>query len=173
MVWGHCIWVDPYYLVQKAEELGYHPEVITAGRRINDSMWAFVASQIVKQLIKSWNKVEWAKVLILGLTFKENVPDFRNSKIADVIKELKEFWVLIKWYDPYSKSLNDYVLKELNLEKSEIINEIWNNYEWVVYACNHKEFDDLNLDNLRWDKWIIFDVKGKFRNSGFINYRSL
>jgi len=92
LVWGHCIWVDPYYLVQKAEELGYHPEIITAWRRINDSMWAFVANQVVKQLINSDISVKWAKILILGLTFKENVPDFRNSKIADVIKELKEFW---------------------------------------------------------------------------------
>jgi UDP-N-acetyl-D-galactosamine dehydrogenase len=125
LVGGHCIWVDPYYLVQKAEELWHHPEIITAWRRINDSMWIFVANQVVKQLIKSNISVKWAKVLILGLTFKENVPDFRNSKIADVIKELKEFGVKVSWYDPFYKNLNSYILKELNLKENEIISEIW------------------------------------------------
>jgi UDP-N-acetyl-D-galactosamine dehydrogenase len=173
LVWGHCIWVDPYYLVQKAEELGYHPEVITAGRRINDWMWAFIASQLVKQLINSNISVSGANILILGLTFKENVPDFRNSKIADVIKELKEFGVNIKWYDPYSKSLNDYVLNELNLENSEIITEIWKDYDWIIYASDHLEFSELNLNNLRKDNWVIFDVKGKFRKNGLVNYKSL
>ena len=173
LVWGHCIWVDPYYLVQKAEELWYHPEIITAWRRINDWMWAFVASQIVKQLINSNISVNWANILILGLTFKENVPDFRNSKIADVIKELKEFWVSIKWYDPYHKTLNSYFLEELNLEKNEIISEVWNNYDWVIFATNHREFDSLDLNNLRKNNWIIFDIKGKFRKDGLVNYKSL
>lgn len=173
LVWGHCIWVDPYYLVQKAEELGYHPEVITAGRRINDGMWSFIASQTVKQLIKSWNNVEWARILILWLTFKENVPDFRNSRIADVIKELKEYWVKIEWYDPYYKALNEYTLKDLNLDNSEVIEEIWNNYDWIIYSCNHREFDELNFNGLRKGSWVIFDVKWKFRNDGLVNYKSL
>ena len=173
LVWGHCIWVDPYYLVQKAEELWYHPEIITAWRRINDWMWAFIASQIVKQLINSNISVKWANVLILGLTFKENVPDFRNSKIADVIKELKEFWVSIKWYDPYNETLHPYFLKELNLENNEIISEIWKDYDWIIFATNHKEFNNLDLNNLRKENWIIFDVKGKFRNDNLENYKSL
>ncbi len=173
LVWWHCIWVDPYYLVQKAEELGYHPELITAWRRINDWMWAFIANQAVKQLINSNISVKWANILILGLTFKENVPDFRNSKIADVIKELKEFWVKISWYDPFYKNLNSYILEELNLEENEIISELWKNYDWIIFAVNHKEFENLNLNNLRKENWIIFDVKGKFRKENFKNYKSL
>ena len=173
LVWWHCIWVDPYYLVQKAEELWYHPEVITAGRRINDNMWIFIANQVVKQLIKSWNKIKWAKVLVLGLTFKENVPDFRNSKISDVINELKDYWVIIEWYDPYYKSLNNFTLMELNLEKNEIIESIWNNYDWIIYSCDHKEFSNFDLNNLRSENWIIFDVKGRFVKKGFSNYKSL
>jgi len=173
LVWGHCIWVDPYYLVQKAEELGHHPEIITAWRRINDSMWAFVANQVVKQLIQADLNVKWARILILGLTFKENVPDFRNSKIADVIKELKEFWVKIEWYDPFYKNLNDYILKELNLENSEIISEIWNDYDAIIYASDHLDFNNLDLNNLRKENWVIFDIKGKFSDSNFKNYKSL
>ncbi len=173
LVWGHCIWVDPYYLVQKAEELGYHPEVITAGRRINDNMWMFIANQVVKQLIKAWNKVDWANILIMWLTFKENTPDFRNSKVADLIKELKEFWINIYGYDPYHKSLDNHTIKELNLEKSEIIDTIWDNYDWVVYTVDHNQFDNFSFDSLLKENWVIFDVKGKFRNDWFKNYKSL
>ena len=173
LVWGHCIWVDPYYLVQKAEELWHHPEIITAWRRINDWMWVFVANQVIKELIQSDLNVKWAKVLVLWLTFKENVPDFRNSKISDVIKELKEFWVKIEWYDPFYKNLNDYILEELNLEKNEVIFEIWTNYDWVIFAVNHKEFEKLDLNKLRKENWIIFDVKGNYRNNNLNNYKSL
>jgi len=173
LVWGHCIWVDPYYLIQKAEELWYHPEVISAWRRINDWMWQFVANQVVKQLIQSNLNVKWAKILILWLTFKENVPDFRNSKITDVIKELKEFWVQIEWYDPYSKNLTSHILEELNLKENEIISKIWKKYDWVIYAVNHKEFSNLNLKELIKENWIIFDIKGKFRKEWFNNYKSL
>lgn len=173
LVWGHCIGVDPYYLVQKAEELGYHPEVITAWRRINDNMGTFIANQLVKQLIKSDFNVKWAKVLILWLTFKENVPDFRNSKVCDVIKELKDFWVSIEWYDPYSESLNEYTLNELNLEKWEIITDLWNNYDAIIYATDHSDFSGINFNSLRKENWVIFDVKGKFRNNNLVNYRSL
>ena len=118
-------------------------------------------------------KVEWAKILILGLTFKENVPDFRNSKVADVIKELKEFWVQIKAYDPFYKSLNEYILKELNLEKEEIIEDLGWKYDWIVYAVDHNEFKDMDLTDLLEENWILFDVKGKFRNKWFKFYKSL
>jgi len=173
LVWWHCIWVDPYYLVQKAEELGYHPEIITAWRRINDWMWNFIANQVVKQLIQSDINVKWSKILILWLTFKENVPDFRNSKISDVIKELKEFWIKIEWYDPFYKSLNDYILDELNLDKNELIWEIWKNYDWVIYAVDHNEFENIKIDTLLKENGVIFDVKGKFRACNFENYKSL
>lgn len=173
LVWWHCIWVDPYYLVQKAVELWYHPQVITAWRRINDWMWVFVANQIVKLLIKAWIKVEWAKVLVLWLTFKENVPDFRNSRISDTIKELKEFWIKIEWYDPYYSSLNNHILEELNLSENEVISTIWENYDWVIYWVNHKEFDMLDLSRLIKESWIIFDVKWKLKNKWLKNYKSL
>jgi len=173
LVWWHCIGVDPYYLVQKAEELWYHPEIITAWRRINDWMWVFVANQVVKQLIKANLNVKWSKILILGLTFKENVPDFRNSKIADVIKELKEFWVKVYWYDPFYKNLNSHILEELNLNENEVLKELWQDYDWIIFAINHRKFENLDLNKLRKDNWIIFDIKWKFRKENLKNYKSL
>ena len=173
LVGGHCIWVDPYYLVYKAEELWHHPEIITAWRRINDSMWVYVANQVVKQLIKSKINVFGAKVLILWLTFKENVPDFRNSKIADVIKELKEFGVNIVAYDPFSNHLDEKILSELNLKENEILKNIEWKYDWIVYAVDHKSFENIDLRSLLKDNWVVFDVKWKFRECGFRNYKSL
>ncbi len=174
LVWGHCIWVDPYYLVQKSEELGYYPEIISSARRINEWMWIFISNQIAKQLIKTWNKVVWANILVLGLTFKENVPDFRNSKIWDVIKELKDFWVKISWFDPYSYNLNKHILEEINLEENEIIKDYTNiKFDGVIIAINHKEYDELDLSDLIKENWIIFDIKWKYRKKWYKNYNSL
>lgn len=174
LVWGHCIWVDPYYLVQKSEELWYYPELISGARRINEWMWVFISNQIAKQLIKTGNKVEWANILVLWLTFKENVPDFRNSKIWDVIKELKDFWINISWYDPFSYNLNKHILDEINLKENEIIIDYKSSkFDWIIIAVNHKEFDSINLLDLIKENWIIFDVKWKYRNKWFKNYNSL
>jgi UDP-N-acetyl-D-galactosamine dehydrogenase len=133
----------------------------------------WVAHQIIKMLIKAGTKVEWAKILILWLTFKENVPDFRNSKIADTIKELKEFWVNITGYDPYHTYLHDHDREELNIEKAELINEINGTYDGIIFAQNHKEFDDVNIAKLLEKNGIIFDVKGTLRKKWFNNYKSL
>ena len=173
LVGGHCIGVDPYYLAKRAIKLGMHPDVILAGRRINDDMSFRVANQIVKMLIKAWIKVEWAKILVLWLTFKENVPDFRNSKIADTIKELKEFWVHITGYDPYHTYLNDHDREELNLEKSELTDTVSWIYDGVIFAQNHKEFDNLDITKLLQKNWIIFDIKWALRKKWFSNYKSL
>jgi len=173
LVWWHCIWVDPYYLAKRAIKLGMNPEIILAWRRINDEMPVYVANQIVKMLIKSWKKVEWANILIMWLTFKENVPDFRNSKISDVIKELKDFWVNITWIDPYKSFMSDYDYHELNIEKSEVISEISKKYDWIIFAQNHKEFENIDIKNILWENWVLFDIKGKFKNSSFLNYKSL
>lgn len=173
LVWGHCIWVDPYYLVQKAEELGYNPQVITAWRRINDWMAKEVANQMIKLMIKAWIQINKSRVLILGLTFKENVPDFRNSRVCDTIKELKEYWVSIEWYDPYSEVLDKHTIEELNLEATEIIKKVWSWYDWVFYAVTHAEFRELAIEKLIHSNWVIFDVKGVLRTKNLINYKSL
>ena len=173
LVGGHCIWVDPYWLAYKAVEVNHHPELILAWRRINDFMPIFVANQVVKLLIKAWKKVEGTNILILWLTFKENVPDFRNSKIADVIKELKEFWVNIKAYDPFYENLNSHILQELNLSEDEVLRNLEGRYDWVVFAVNHKEFENIDLQDYLSENGVVFDVKGRFRNRWFKFYKSL
>lgn len=174
LVWGHCIWVDPYYLAKRAIKLWLHPEIILAWRRINDNMPLYVANQIVKMLIKVGKKVEWANILILWLTFKENVPDFRNSKIADVIKELKDFWINVTGVDPYKAFMSDYDYHELNIAKSEVYDTLDNNkYDLVIFSQNHKEFQNININDLLNDKGSLFDIKWKYKNDGFKNYKSL
>jgi UDP-N-acetyl-D-galactosamine dehydrogenase len=173
LVWWHCIGVDPYWLAYKAVEVNHHPELILAWRRINDYMPIFVANQVVKLLIKAGKKVEWANILILWLTFKENVPDFRNSKIADVIKELKDFWVKVNAYDPFYTHLNNYILNELNLLPEEVLDQLKWKYDGIVYAVDHEQFKNLDLEKLLDENWILFDVKGKFRNRWFKFYKSL
>lgn len=174
LVWGHCIWVDPYYLAKRAIKLGMNPEIILAWRRINDDMPFYLANQVIKMLIKAWKKVEWSKILIMWLTFKENVPDFRNSKIADTIKELKEFWVEIVWIDPYKSFMSDYDYHELNIEKNEIIEQKdLEKYDWIIFAQNHREFEEINISTLLNDRGIIFDIKWKFKDKWFNNYKSL
>ncbi len=137
LVGGHCIGVDPYYLTYKAQELGYHPEIILAGRRINDSVGEYIVKQTVKKIIKSGRVVLGANALVLGITFKENVGDIRNSKVVDVVRELEEFGVLVDIYDPLA-DINE--VKEtygLNLKKKE---ELSKQYGCVILAVKHKEF---------------------------------
>ncbi|MCR8685006.1 nucleotide sugar dehydrogenase [Campylobacter ureolyticus] len=158
LVGGHCIGVDPYYLTHKAQELGYHPEIILAGRRINDNMGKYAANRVVKLMIKHDKKINKAKVLILGITFKENCTDIRNSRVIDVIKELKEFGCNVDVYDPWAD--RNEVLKEYNLNLIENLN--LNNYDAVVLAVAHDEFKNLDFSNL---DAVIFDIKGVLENA--------
>ena len=157
LVGGHCIGVDPYYLTHKAQELGYHPEIILAGRRINDNMGKYAANRVVKLMIKHDKKINKAKVLILGITFKENCPDIRNSRVIDVVKELKEFGCNVDVYDPWADK--NEVLKEYDLNLIENLN--LNNYDAVVLAVAHDEFKNLDFSNLN---AVTFDIKGILQN---------
>lgn len=156
LVGGHCIGVDPYYLAQKAQELGYHPEIILAGRRLNDSMGAYVASEVVKLMLKNDIKVKGAKVLVLGITFKENCPDVRNTKVVDVIHNLKEFGIDITVYDPWVQA--DEVRSEYGIEISKEIPTT--KFDGIVQAVAHKEFDQLDLNALKAQNSVVYDVKG-------------
>ena len=156
LVGGHCIGVDPYYLAQKAEELGYHPEIILAGRRMNDGMGDYVAKEVVKLMIDKGHPIKDAKVLILGITFKENCPDVRNTKVIDVIRSLKDFGVNIDVYDPWANI--DEVKHEYDLE---ITNELpKQKYKAIVLAVSHKEFLTLDLSSVKEKNGVVYDVKG-------------
>ena len=153
LVGGHCIGVDPYYLTHKAQEIGYNPEIILAGRRLNDNMGEHVANQVIKLMIKKGHKVEGSKVLVLGITFKENCPDIRNSRVIDVIYELKDFGCDVDVYDPWADK--EEVKKEYSLNLLESLNI--DDYEAVVLAVAHNEFKELKLEPN--DKQVIFDIK--------------
>lgn len=157
LVGGHCIGVDPYYLAQKAQELGYHPEIILAGRRLNDSMGEYVASQVVKLMIKKGITVNGASLLMLGITFKENCPDVRNTKIVDVVKALEDYGINVTIYDPLANPKE--VKHEYNLIcNSELVSGI--KYDTLVLGVAHKEFNELNVKNLVSNSGVIYDVKG-------------
>lgn len=156
LVGGHCIGVDPYYLAQKAQEVGYHPEIILAGRRLNDSMGEYVASQVVKLMINKGIVVNGAKVLMLGVTFKENCPDVRNTKIVDVISALKEYSVEVDIYDPWASPQevkHEYGLKVTNVQPEE-------KYNAIILGVAHNEFKNLNYEELKADNGVVYDVKG-------------
>lgn len=156
LVGGHCIGVDPFYLAQKAQEIGYYSELILAARRLNDSMGAFVASQVIKLMIKKDIKIKGAKVLNLGITFKENCPDIRNSKAIDVILGLEEYGLEVTTYDPWA-NLSE-VQHEYNIS---IVNEISNEkYDAIVLTVSHTEFLDLNFSKFLKENGVIYDVKG-------------
>ena len=160
LVGGHCIGVDPYYLAQKAQENGYHPEIILAGRRINDGMGEYVASQIIKCMIKKNIQVNRSEVLILGITFKENCPDIRNSKVVDLINSLKDFGVNTIIYDPWADK--DEVFEEFGLR---LINSIKNQkFDGIVLTVSHNKFKSLNLSLLKKENAIIYDVKSFVKN---------
>ena len=156
LVGGHCIGVNPFYLAQKAQEIGYYSELILAARRLNDSMGAFVASQVIKLMIKKDIKIKGAKVLNLGITFKENCPDIRNSKAIDVILGLEEYGLEVTTYDPWA-NLSE-VQHEYNIS---IVNEIPNEkYDAIVLTVSHTEFLDLNFSKFLKENGVIYDVKG-------------
>lgn len=165
LVGGHCIGVDPYYLTYKAEELGYHPQIILAGRRLNDSMGTYVANQVIKLMIKKGHKIEGARILILGIAFKENCPDIRNSRVVDVIKELKDFGCQVDVYDPWANK--DQVKHEYNLEILNSINETaLKTYKAIIMAVAHREFNNLDFNNyLKDDKVVLYDIKSIFNKA--------
>jgi len=155
LVGGHCIGVDPYYLTYKAESLGYHPEVILAGRRINDNMGAHIASRVIKLMTQSDLPINKAKVLVLGITFKENCPDIRNSKVIDVIRELKSYGSDVEVFDPQADAKD--VEHEYGLTLTPALNK---KYSAIVLAVSHKEFNDINWSAIKSEKTIVYDVKG-------------
>lgn len=155
LVGGHCIGVDPYYLTYKAESLGHHPEIILAGRRINDNMGSYIAGHVIKLIAMNQMPVYGSNVLVLGLTFKENCPDIRNSRVVDVIYELKSYGTEVDIYDPQAD--NDEVKEEYNLS---LIEKPDKKYNAIVLAVGHSEFKRLDWAALKHDKTVIYDVKG-------------
>jgi UDP-N-acetyl-D-galactosamine dehydrogenase len=160
LVGGHCIGVDPYYLAQKAQENGYHPEIILAGRRLNDSMGEYVASQVVKLMIKKGITINGAKLLMLGITFKENCPDVRNTKIVDVIKSFEDYGIEVILCDPLANP--EEVYNEYGLFSN---NEVPNTtFDAIVLGVAHQEFLKINFPALRNIKSVLYDVKGVLGN---------
>jgi UDP-N-acetyl-D-galactosamine dehydrogenase len=155
LVGGHCIGVDPYYLTYKAESLGYHPEVILSGRKINDNMPVYIANEVIKLMAKNQLPIHGGKVLILGLTFKENCPDIRNSKVVDVVHELTSFGTQVDTYDPCADA--EEVRREYNIK---LIKNISKKYHAIVLAVGHKEFSSLDLSQVKEPNAIVYDVKG-------------
>ncbi|WP_394972460.1 nucleotide sugar dehydrogenase [uncultured Croceitalea sp.] len=156
LVGGHCIGVDPYYLAQKAQEFGYHPEIILAGRRMNDSMGKYVAAEVVKLMVQNDLKVKKSNILVLGITFKENCPDVRNTKAVDVIKNLQSYGANVTVHDPLAASKeveNEYHLKTIkNLPNDR--------FDAIVLTVAHKEFLKINFDDFLNENGILYDVKG-------------
>jgi len=158
LVGGHCIGVDPYYLTHKAQEVGYNPEIILAGRRLNDNMGIYVASQVIKLMIKKGHKIEGSKVLVLGITFKENCPDIRNSRVIDVIRELQDFGCDVEVSDYWADK--DEVKREYNLELQETLE--YDKYEAVILAVAHNKYKNINLEN---ENQVVFDIKSIVDNA--------
>lgn len=160
LVGGHCIGVDPYYLTHKAESLGYHARVINSGRYVNDSMGFYVAKTTVKKIIAAGRNISKSRVLIMGATFKENVSDIRNSKVADIVKELKSFGVDVHIADPHADS------EELRHEYGFGLNKIGKGYNGIIVAVNHKEYvglDEKYFTSILADKGVLVDVKGIYK----------
>jgi len=157
LVGGHCIGVDPYYLTHKAQTVGYHPEMILAGRRLNDGMGAYVVSQLVKNMLKKQIQVDGANVLVMGLTFKENCPDLRNTKVTDIISELKEYNINVDVTDPWCSSEQAEDEYGLSLVKAE-----QGKYDAIVLAVAHNEFKELGVENIRQlgkENHVLYDLK--------------
>lgn len=156
LVGGHCIGVDPYYLAQKAQELGYHPEIILAGRRMNDSMGQYVSSEVVKLMLQNDLKVKDSKILVLGITFKENCPDVRNTKVVDVVRNLNEYGTDVTIFDPLADPSE--VEHEYNLKTTRSLPD--EKFDAIVLAVAHKEFLNIDLNALKNPSAVVYDVKG-------------
>ncbi len=158
LVGGHCIGVDPYYLTHKAQSVGYHPEMILAGRRLNDGMGEYVVSQLIKKMLKKRIHVEGANVLVMGLTFKENCPDLRNTKIVDIVSELKEYNINVDITDPWCS--NEEAKHEYGLSLVENVQD--NNYDAIILAVGHNQFKDLGAEKIRAygkQEHVLYDLK--------------
>ena len=155
LVGGHCIGVDPYYLAQKAQEIGYNPEIILAGRRLNDGMGDYVASEVIKCMIKKDINIKGSNILILGITFKENCPDIRNTKVIDLIKSLKSYGVSVAVFDPWANESE--VFNEYGLLSLKHLPE--NKFDALVLAVAHSQFINLDFTNLTKENSVIYDVK--------------
>ncbi len=156
LVGGHCIGVDPYYLAQRAQEFGYHPEIILAGRRLNDSMGQYVSSEIIKLMVKHDIRIKGANVLVLGITFKENCPDVRNTRAVDVINHLNDFGTNVTIYDPWANTKE--VKHEYGLETTNTLPV--KKFDAVVLTVAHKEYLELDLKSLLIPNGVLYDVKG-------------
>ncbi|MBC3465592.1 Vi polysaccharide biosynthesis UDP-N-acetylglucosamine C-6 dehydrogenase TviB [Pseudomonas sp. RW10S2] len=158
LVGGHCIGVDPYYLTHKAQSIGYHPEIILAGRRLNDSMGAYVVSQLVKSMVKRRIHVDGARVLIMGLTFKENCPDLRNTKVVDIVKELQDYNILVDVHDPWvsvEEAQHEYGITPVQTPEA-------GGYDAVILAVAHQQFKDLGVERIRAlgkPEHVLYDLK--------------
>lgn len=157
LVGGHCIGVDPYYLAQKAIESGYNPEIILAGRKMNDSMGSYVAQETVKLMINNGITIKDSNALVMGITFKENCPDIRNSRVIDIIKELKTYSVNVDIYDPWASV--EEVKKEYNLDLITSLKQLKSNYDAIILAVAHNTFVEIDLKQLKNEHTVIFDVK--------------
>src|SRR5688572_15800479 len=155
LVGGHCIGVDPYYLTHKAESLGYHPEVILSGRRINDNMGIYVANCVIKLMAQNELPIHKADILVLGITFKENCPDIRNSRVIDVVRELQSFGTTIDIFDPEADA--EEVKHEYNLE---LIDKVKKKYHAIILAVGHQTFNTLNWEAIKHERSVVYDVKG-------------
>lgn len=169
LVGGHCIGVDPYYLAQKAQESGYHPGIILAGRRLNDEMGNYVAQEVIKKMINRDIQIKDAHILILGFTFKENCPDVRNTKVIDVVRELESFNTTISVYDPWA--IPEEVEREYSLRSCKSYSDLQEQrFDAIILAVGHEEFRNLNLADLKNDNCIVYDVKGFFDKDA-VDYR--
>ena len=157
LVGGHCIGVDPYYLAQKAIESGYNPEIILAGRKMNDSMGSYVATETVKMMINKGATIKGSKALVLGITFKENCPDIRNSRVIDIIEELQSYHVNVDVFDPWASKAE--VKHEYNLDLITDKENLASDYQAIILAVSHKEFLSLDINNLKSENCVTFDVK--------------
>jgi UDP-N-acetyl-D-galactosamine dehydrogenase len=157
LVGGHCIGVDPYYLAQKAIEKGYNPEIILAGRRMNDSMGSYVANEVVKLMIKKDGKVKNGNALVMGITFKENCPDIRNSKAIDVISELKNYNLNVDVFDPWANA--EEVKSEFGISLISKENKLKKTYDAIVLTVSHQEFLNININDYTSNTTVVFDVK--------------
>ena len=159
LVGGHCIGVDPYYLAQKAKQVGYHPEIILAGRRLNDSMGTYIAAQVVKLMAQRDIRLKDSKILVLGITFKENCPDVRNTRVIDIIRDLEEYGAQVSVYDPQA----DARLVQEEYGYTLLPQLSGNKFSAIVLAVSHTEFADLNLDDLKAENAVVYDVKGFYK----------
>jgi len=160
LVGGHCIGVDPYYLAQKAIESGYTPEIILAGRKMNDSMGSYVASETVKMMIKNGATIKKSKALVLGITFKENCPDIRNSRVIDIIKEFESYHVNVDVYDPWASKTE--VKHEYGFDLLCSASELGTSYDAIILAVSHDQFLKIDISNLKSSIGVVFDVKSLY-----------